>query len=54
METNMNENDSYLTNNAIKIMESDFNVVHNEYNPIIQVFEIDNKALKKFGIYYVS
>ena len=46
--------DSYLTNNAVKIMASDFNTVHSEYNPIIQVYEIDKKALMKFGIYHVS
>ena len=50
----MCENESLLTKNAIKIMASDFNIVHSEYNPIIQVYGIDNKALTQFGIYYVS
>ena len=50
----MCEKESLLTKNAIKIMASDFNIVHSEYNPIIQVYGIDNKALSQFGIYYVS
>ena len=50
----MSDIDSFLTKNAVNIMASDFNTVHSEYNPIIQVFEIDNKALTKFGIYHVS
>ena len=50
----MSDIDSYLTKNVVKIMASYFNIVHSEYNPIIQVFEIDNKALTKFGIYHVT
>lgn len=50
----MSDIDSYLTKNAIKTMANEFNIVNSEYNPIIQVFEIDNKALMKFGIYHVS
>ena len=50
----MSDINSSLTQNSVKIMASDFNTVHREYNPIVQVFEIDNKALTKFGIYHVS